>query len=54
MADRLDNTYLGVLEEVITCTEMLQIWVVGLGEVFSIVQLAVRGRRSMTVKNLNP
>ena len=46
--------YLGELEEVVTCTDMLQIGVVGLGELFSIVQRAVRGRLSMTVKNLNP
>ena len=43
MADRLD-AYLGDLEEVITCTDMLQIGVVGLGELFSIVQRAVRGK----------
>ena len=46
--------YLGELEEVVTCTDMLQIGVVGLGELFSIVQRAVRGKLSMTVKNLNP
>ena len=39
--DRLD-AYLGKLEEVITCTD----WVVGLGELFSIVQRAVRGSLS--------
>ena len=53
MEDRLEE-YLGELEEVITCTDMLQIGVVGLGVLFSIVQRAVRGRLSMTVKNLNP
>ena len=42
-ADRFDG-YLGELEEVITCTDMMQIWVVGLGELFSIVQRAVRGK----------
>ena len=41
--DRLDE-YLGELEEVITCTDRLQIWVVGVGELFSIVQRAVRGK----------
>ena len=51
--DRFDG-YLGELEEVFTCTDMLQIGVVGLGELFSIVQRAVRGKLSMTVKNLNP
>ena len=48
MADRLD-AYLGDLEEVITCTDMLQKGVVGLGELFSIVQRPVRGSLSMTV-----
>ena len=49
MEDRLD-AYLGDLEEVITCTDMLQKGgVVGLGELFSIVQRAVRGSLSMTV-----
>ena len=43
MEDRLEE-YLGELEEVITCTDMLQIGVVGLGELFSIVQRAVRGK----------
>ena len=52
MADRLD-AYLGDLEEVITCTDMLQKGVVGRGVLFSIVQRAVRGRLSMTVKNQN-
>ena len=35
-ADRLDE-YLGELKEVITCTDRLQIWVVGVGELFSIL-----------------
>ena len=47
-ADRFVG-YLGELEEVITCTDMLQIGVVGLGELFSVVQRAVRGSLSMTV-----
>ena len=38
-ADRFDG-YLGELEEVITCTNRLQIVVVGMGELFSIVQRA--------------
>ena len=48
MADRLD-AYLGDLEEVITCADMLHIGVVGLRELFSIVQKTVRGILSMTV-----
>ena len=48
-ADRLDE-YLGELEEVITCTDRLQIGVVGLGELFSIVQRAVRGNLSLDLK----
>ena len=40
-ADRFDG-YLGELEEVITCTDMLKIGVVG--ELFSIVQREVRGK----------
>ena len=48
-ADRLDQ-YLGELEEVITCTDRLQIGVVGLGELFSIVQRAVRGNLSLDLK----
>ena len=39
---RLDG-YLGELEEVITCTHMLQRGIGGLGEQFNIVQRAVRG-----------
>ena len=49
-ADRLDE-YLGELEEVITCTDRLQIGVVGLGELFSIVQRAVRGNLSIDLKH---
>ena len=49
-ADRLDE-YLGELEEVITCTDRLQIWVVGVGELFSIVQRAVRGNLSIDLKH---
>ena len=47
-ADRLDE-YLGELEEVITCTDRLQIWVVG--ELFSIVQRAVKGNLSIDLKH---
>ena len=49
-ADRLDE-YLGELEEVITCTDRLQIWVMGVGELFSIVQRAVRGNLSIDLKH---
>ena len=49
-ADRLDE-YLGELEEVITCTDRLQIWVVGVGELFSIVQRAVKGNLSIDLKH---
>ena len=49
-ADRLDQ-YLGELEEVITCTDRLQIGVVGLGELFSIVQRAVKGNLSIDLKH---
>ena len=49
-ADRLDE-YLGELEEVITCTDRLQIGVVGLGELFSIVQRAVKGNLSIDLKH---
>ena len=35
----------------ITCTDRLQIWVVGVGELFSIVQRAVRGNLSIDLKH---
>ena len=49
-ADRLDE-YLGELEEVITCTDRLLIWVVGVEELFSIVQRAVKGNLSIDLKH---
>ena len=49
---RLDG-YLGELEEVITCTQMLQRGIGGLGEQFNIVPRAVRGSLSIDLKHEN-